>query len=202
MLQVRYYQSYDLNENKMSEATHVSAAEKDVELFKTIFQGNEPLAKLVKNLFLGLELTTAEKAQIKVAFKNPDLREAMRRKVYGELADEAPLGSVGDAWLNVQENQIVGAHENTIKQLMLSKQRVIDMFKQGLSLLENPDAPKVELDFNPRLVSNDPFAITFLARNLYIKAMIFAVYAAHQAANQVTETTEEVAKKKIKNSAK
>lgn len=186
----------------MSEATHVSAAEKDVELFKTIFQGNEPLARLVKNLFLGLELTAAEKAQVKGAFINPELREALRRKIYGEMTDEAPLGSVGDVWLNVQETQIVGAHSDTISQILLSKQRTLDMFKQGLALLENPDAPRVELDFNPKLVVADPLGITFLARSLYIKAVVFAIYAAYQAANQKEVTPEEAAKKKGKDSAK
>lgn len=187
----------------MSQMVQAPLSERDVDLFKGAFQGDETFAKTVKALLLGQTITQPEKDRIRTTFASAEMRDATRRKIFGKMSDDSPVGSVPDFWLNVDASQIIGAGKDAIYQVVMSKQMLYEMFQKAMALLENPDGERVNTDYNPKMLLNDELQVGLLARNLYVQAITFAIYAIYMAANQKPpETPGGLAKKAMKNSSK
>ncbi len=178
-------------------------SEQEVDLLKTVFKDNEPLLKTMRALFFGFELDQVQKEFIRGTFQNSELRTAVRKKIYAEMGDDAPIGSVPDYWLNIQPQQIIGASRDSIYQMIQSKTKLLKMFNQGLALLEDPYGERVDLSFDSTSLGLDDLGIRLLARNLYIQAIETSLHLINQIANQPEPLKPaEVAKKQAKNSSK
>lgn len=181
-------------ENKMP-----TTAEKEVALLKVVFKDNDGLLKSMLSLWFGFEISQAEKDLIRSTFINKDLREAVRKKIFPILSNEVPIGEVQDYWIGVDQ-QILGQARDTIAQIIQSKARVYDMLKSAMILLENPDAVKMDLTYNPSLV--DDLQIGLVARTLYIKAIQNGLVMIKTIANLEEKTPEQIGTTRSKNSSK
>lgn len=127
---------------------------------------SEELLLAMRSLFYGLEFNDSDKTLIRAVFSDPKALVAVRRRFLPKLDTSTPIGSVGDAWIGVEEN-IYGAHRDTIKQAIGYKELVIDMTEKALQLLENPDGQRISLKYQPEL--DDELGTKLLARNMFIK---------------------------------
>lgn len=175
-------------------------ADKDMEMIKAHFAENDELLHLMRRLFFGDELSKEEKDAIKSTFKNKELIETVRRKVYGLKNFAIPIGHFTDFWLGT-EKQVFGAHRDTIEQVMKSKEIVFQMFDKAFRLLENPDGEKVSVDILMD-TAIDPLQINLLARNSYMEAIETSLIMIKTIAGKKDETVEETVKRLQKDSAK
>lgn len=174
-------------------------SDKELELIKGAFCENEELLILMRKLWHGVELSSESKELIKNTFKNKELVEAVRHKVYGLNNLDTPLGQVSDFWLGV-EKQIFGASRDTIEQAVQSKALVLSMFEKAMLLLENPDGEKV--DTSVSVSSVDGLQIKIIARNLYVQAIETALLTLFIIAGKKEETVEQTRKRLEQDSSK
>lgn len=175
-------------------------SEKDLALIKSAFAENEELLLVIRKLFFGESLSQEEKALIVDTFKNKDLVEVLRRKVYGLNNFSTPIGQLSDFWLGV-ESQIFGASRDTIYQAVESKKMVLEMFEKAFDLLSNPDGERVVLT-DVFTIDLDPLQVRLIARNLYMKSIETALLTIKTIAGTKNETVEETVKRLEKNSNK
>lgn len=145
--------------------------EKDNDVIRANFKENDSLLKALRALFLGLEVTKAEKETIQTTFKNEDLRRIVRTKFYPMLSRETPIGQVADVWLGV-EQQIFNVSRDTIEQAIKYKDLALDYTEMAMNLLVNPDGERPLMHYSAKVAFNDgsdPLGIKLLARNQYIR---------------------------------
>lgn len=190
-------------EKKADEGLH-AVAQKDIDLIKASF--DEDLLKIVRALFLGLEVTANEKALVKKAFANPDLRALMAKRFYPQLERDTPIGQASDIWLGA-EQMVFGYTPDTIYQAVRYKQLAIDMIKLSLALLENPEGPRPSVAFEPPVgptADRDvQLQTALLARNMYIRlveSQLLTFWLTTQ--QKAPENPKEAAKKKAKDGNK
>jgi hypothetical protein len=178
-------------------------AKQELELLKTVFKDNEHLAKLLRRLFFGFELTEEEKAIVKTTFSTPEIKEALRKKFYSKFGDDAALGNIADQWASISDEKLIGASRDTITQITASKARVNEMLEKAMALIENPDGMKVDLSYDGVNASNsDPLGVKLLARNKYLNIIEGSLSMIYQICNMPEPTEEELKSKKKKDSSK
>lgn len=138
----------------------------DNQLIKQVFKGNKRLLQLIQALMLGLELEASEKAEIKKAFESDELYHIFWKKFHPTLTKDTQVGQMTDVWQGVEE-MVFGAHENQIFQAVQYKRMAIEMTKQGLELLRNPDGEAPDISYDPN--KGHALQVELLARNQYIK---------------------------------
>lgn len=179
--------------------------EKERDLLIATFKGNEHLLKALRSLFFGFDLSQKESLIIKNTFKNGELVEAVRKKIYPRMSADSPIGQVADFWMGA-ETQVFGAQEGAIYQAIYSKQAVKELFERAISLLSNPDGRKIDIDFtppqNPKKSDLHDISIKLMSRNLYIKTIETGLLFIQLAAEAVADTPLEQTKKKLMNSSK
>ena len=173
--------------------------EEEVKLLKQTFKGNENLLKKMRGLFFGFDLTKEEKDSIRSIFADKHLREAVRKKIYPLLSNDAPIGSVADYWMGT-EATVFGGHRDQITQSISSKEKVFEFLTRAISLLENPDQPKIDLVYNPQ--ADDDLKTGLLARNLYIRSIETGLNFIKMVADIENKTEKQVKDIMKKNSVK
>ncbi len=178
-----------------------SAAERDTELIKETFRGQEALLKNVRTLMLGGPLLPDQKENIKNVFSNLDLRALLRRRFLPDIQDDVDmqLGVVRDIWMGA-EQMVFAATPQQIEQAMKYKAKCIEFTRHGLTLLENPEGMKVPFKVLP--YEEDPLQIELMARNMYIKHVDEQLSMLFLIANQNEESPKEIVEKRIRNSNK
>lgn len=176
-------------------------SEKEADLLKATFKDNESLLKTLRSLFFGFDTTKAEKKLIKETFSDPELKLAIRKKMYPVLSNDVPIGQVADFWMGVDQ-QIFGQHKDTIYQAVNTKEEVLTMLKKAMNLLDNPDGEKIDLEYTAKKYQLDDFQINLLARNLYIKTIETGLLFIKMTADQNIETPEQLEKRVKKDSVK
>jgi hypothetical protein len=175
------------------------------QLLRSTFKGNEDALKLIRALLFGFELTDAEKGTIRGLFtSNDELLIAVQKKIYSRMTKDAPIGNNPDIWVGV-ENQIQGQHPDTINQILMAKNRSVEMLDAGMELLRDPDKFVVQNvhNYDPkRLLSADPFGIELLARNLYVKSIENGMNFIMILCNLSDEDAKKVGENLAKNSTK
>lgn len=154
----------------------ISVSELDIALIKRTLDEN--ILKSMRNLFLGLKVSKAEKETIKATFKNDDLKVLLRKRFVPALNPDTPIGQEMDVWDGV-EKMVFGFSQETIYQAVHYKQKAIDMAEMCLALLENPDGPVPDLEYNAMKYPADEWAVNLCARNIFIalvKSQIFTLY--------------------------
>ncbi len=174
---------------------------KEIDLIKSIFSDNEALLKSMRALFLGLEISQDEKDLIKSTFVNDQLRKIMWTRFYPQLSRETPIGQVQDVWLGV-EQMVFGQSKDTVYQAVHYKKKALEMTKQALELLDNPDGDNVDISYDPTLSLTDELQINLLARNQYIRHVEDQLKFIWMIAQHKEETEKETKERMIKDSAK
>lgn len=174
--------------------------EQEIALLQSNFKGNEDILKLVRSHFFGFKLSDAEKLQLKGIFKNTDVLNAVRKKIYPILSNDVPIGQVADFWMGSEQN-VYGQSKDTIYQTLHSKQLVLEMLEKALKLLTE-DGEIDSLDYNPKLLLTDELGIQLLARNLYIKTVETGLNFIKLTADMEITSPTEIKKNAVKNSSK
>lgn len=167
---------------------------KEIETLKKAFADNEGFLVSIRALLLGFPVKKSEADVIESVFKDKDVREAFRNKLYLKLSPTTPIGQGGDYWYGT-DTEIVGKDPETIGQIINSKHRVLEMLEQAMALLENPFSKenKISLDF--KSTKEDPFQIEFLARNKYINTVQTALSIVKVVSGMKSETPEQTKKR-------
>ncbi len=190
----------------MSEQKHrpLSTNDDEIRILKETFaddSGQFQLLRIVRNLFLGFSITQDEANLVKSTFKNPNVKLALRKKMYPILASDMEVGQEMDFWFGT-ETEIIDKMPETINQIVMSKHRCLGMLEVALNLLDNPAGIRVSLDYNPIATSNDPFQIGLLARNKYVKSVVTGLAMIKAIAGQKSENVEQAKKRLLADSTK
>ena len=140
--------------------------EKEADLLKATFKDNEYLLKVLRSLFFGFDVKEEDKEIIKKF--SPELKEAIRKKIYPLLSNEVPIGQVADFWMGTEQN-VFGQSKDSVFQAIASKTETLNMLNRAMELMNNPDGDKIDLSFKHNLV--DELGINLLSRNLYIRTI-------------------------------
>lgn len=172
--------------------------EETQEIVQQVFRDNEALLKIVRSLFLGLDLTEQEKQAIKEI--PAGAKNVLKTFFNPSLSKDAPLGVVSDAWMGI-DRDIRGATEPTVYQIVKSHELRIELVQKALELLDNPDRDQLFLGYDSSTLMSDPMQTGLLARNGYITYVNQQIYNLHMLANIKKETPEEATKRLKKDSA-
>src|SRR4051812_29384068 len=104
----------------MADNKLLPVSDKDKNLIVGAFKDNEYLLKAIRSLFFGFPVSLKDKKLIKDIFKNPDIKNAVRKKIYPLMDPESPIGQNADFWLGT-ETQVFGASRDTIYQSLATK---------------------------------------------------------------------------------
>lgn len=168
----------------------------DNALLKTAFKDNDSLLQTMRALFLGLGITNEDKALIRSAFINPELRKAIRNRFLPQLSRHSPIGIVQDIWMGT-EKQVFGQPSGVIYQAVNYKRICIEHVEKALALLENPDGAHPDLAYDPKLVV-DEYQVDLLGRNQFIQLVETQLHAFKLVAAEAEPPTAEEKKKNAK----
>lgn len=172
----------------------------ETETLKKAFAENDALLVSIKALLFGFPIKKSEADVIETTFRDKNVREAFRRKLYFKLSPTTPIGQGADYWYGT-DTEIIGKDPETIKQIVNSKQSVLVMLEYAMKLLENPNLPKkITLEFAP--TGDDPFQIELLARNKYINTVNTALVIIKTVSGMKNETVEETKRRLLTDSSK
>lgn len=175
--------------------------ERDLEVIKQAFQGNDALLKTMRALFFGMGVTDAEKELILKTFSNDELFAVVSNRFYPQLNKETPIGQAQDVWLGA-ETMVFGAPKDTIQQAIEYKNRALKMTHVALGLLRNPDGEAPRVRYVPDEIVGDELGLELLARNQYVRHIENQLLFLKVIADTKKETTQETTKRVQQNSAK
>jgi len=176
--------------------------EKNLNLIKSTFAGNDELLKKIRSLLIGQPTSEEDRNLIREVFKNEDLITIVKNKIFQEITDDIPVGELNDFWMGA--DRIAGQPEEVIQQALIYRMKVLKMFRNVSVILRNPEL-KVEIFEMPSdeksLVWSQRPDCDLLARNLYIKTIDTGLFMLKIIAGEKSETPEEQAKRLFKDSS-
>lgn len=170
---------------------------KEHELIVANFKDNEYLLRVLRALFLGLEVSDDEKNLIRGL--SQEIKKVIREKFLPVLDRDGQMGIINDTWLGIEES-IRGVHQDTISQAVYSQQIANDMAEQGLKLLDDPNLEPPKLSYHPDNYKEDVMQKWLLGRNKYIRLVNNQLYVLAVLAEKKIETPSQVAKRIKKDS--
>ena len=172
----------------------------EIETLKKAFAENDELLISIRALLLGFPIKKSEADVIEATFKDKNVREAFRKKLYPILSPTSLIGQGGDYWYGT-DTEILGRDPDTIAQMVNSKHKVLETLEQAMDLLENPiSGKKILLSIED--TKTDPFQVALLARNKYINAVGTALSMIKAVAGLKNETVEETKRRLMTDSSK
>lgn len=182
----------------MSKENSVNDA--DNSLLQSLFNNNETVLRLIRTCLYGLKLSSEEKETIRGLFANRELLRIFTRRFIPSYDDSnVPIGQTLDLWAGVD---IKSQNKETAKQLIIARQRLINLTKQGLERLVNPDLDGSSLQYNPDVTPDDELFTGFISRNSYLHHVETQLQLIKLIADQKVETPEETKKRMKKDSNK
>lgn len=180
---------------------------REIEILKKHFassDGEYSLLRSIRNLFLGFDITASEIAVIKSVFKDKEVKNAFRKKMYPILSADAAVGEESDFWFGT-ETEIIDKNPDTIYQVIQSKQLCLEMLEKAFELLNSPVNGKIDLTYKPdfkiRAQNSDGMLQTaLLTRNKYVKTVVTGLAIVKMIAGMVNETPEQAKDRLLKNS--
>lgn len=190
----------------------VSLNLQEIEILKKTFassDGTFSLLKSIRNLFFGFPISSGEADVIKSVFKDKEIREAFRKKIYPILSPSMELGEELDFWSGT-ETDVFDKSPTTIYQSVASKQMCLDMLEKAFKLLIKPDGEKVDLSYRPKIDMketdiqsiNDAYQIGLIARNKYLRTVSTGLSFIKIVAGMPNETPEQAKQRILQNSSK
>lgn len=168
----------------------------ETDLIRSVFKDNENLLKVMRALFLGLGVSQDEKNLIKSTFSNGTLVKVIENRFLPSIDKDMPIGQVADVWLGA-EQMIFGAHKDTITQAVGYKEQSIQLTRQAIGLLENPDNEAPSIEFKGE---TDVLGVSLLARNQFIRHVEQQLLFLKMIAEQKEETEKEKKERMAKDS--
>lgn len=178
-------------------ALQLRTSDQDIALLKDVFAGNDELLRLIRNLFLGIELEESEKIQIRAI--PPEIKKILIRRFTGEFDKYTPVGQTNDEWAGVD---ITGKSPEFIAQAIKAREEFIQLSKRALELLDNPDKKLPEIKYHSSLLERDPWGIGFLARNSFLQQVDGQLLLIKVIVGTKEETVEEAKKRLQRDSTK
>lgn len=172
--------------------------DEEIDLIRKTF--DEPLLKSLRGLFFGLGISDAEKTQIKSTFSNKRLLAIMYKRLYPTLDRDMAIGQMQDVWMGV-EKMIFSFPADTVYQALQYKEISLKYTKQALELLTKPNGKAPSLDYSPANYPNDTLGITLLGRNQFMSHIEHQLLFLWLIVQSKPVTSEEKAKKVIKDSS-
>lgn len=179
-------------ENKPVPSIFVPDAE--LSLIKGAFFENSVLLKALRNLLLGLDLDSSEKKL--VSSLSPEVKAVVRKRFFPIISKETPPGQLIDLWTGLD---LVGKSPIEIQQTIEVRNRMIDMTKMGLDLMDNHNGKRPDVGYEGK---NDELGIMLTSRNRFIGHIEFQTRMLEVVAGQKNETESEKGKKAVLNSSK
>lgn len=177
-----------------------SIAEQDAKVIRGYFlDPDQRLLKAVRALFLSLSPTAEEKTLIKSTFADKELRAIMWKRFYPQMDRNTPIGTLSDIWMGA-ETMVFGQPKDVIQQAIEYKKRSLDMTKQALALLQDPNGTAPDLSYDPSAL--DPLGVNLLTRNQYVRHIEKQLGVLLLIANQKVATPAQVEVKKKKDGNK
>src|ERR1700751_2111508 len=107
----------------MTEQKHrpLSTNDQEIAILKSTFassNGDFPLLRAIRSLFLGFPISTSEALLVKSTFKDPKVRLAFRKKIYPILDVDVPIGEESDYWFGT-ETEIIDNNPHSIDQILM-----------------------------------------------------------------------------------
>jgi hypothetical protein len=171
-------------------------AENEIDTLKKAFAENEELLMSIRRLLFGFPIKKSEADVIESTFKDKNVRDAFKNKLYLELSPTTPIGQGADYWFGT-DTEIVGKDPDTINQIVTSKHLVLMYLERGMAALENYAlyASKINLELSS--IKDDPFQIMLLARNKYVSTVNTALIMIKTIAGMKNETAKETKERLI-----
>ena len=174
-------------------------AENEIDTLKKAFAENEELLMSIRRLLFGFHIKKSEADVIESTFKDKNVRDAFKNKLYLELSPTTPIGQGADYWFGT-DTEIVGRDPETINQIVTSKANVLEALQLGMEVLENPililtGSKKISLALVP--IKDDPYQISLLARNKYVSTVNTALIMIKTIAGMKNETAKETKERLI-----
>ncbi len=182
----------------------LSVNDREIEVLKIAFassDGDYQILKIVRSLFLGFPISTSDATLVKSVFKDPEVKLALRKKMYPILSNDVGIGEESDFWFGT-ETEILDKPPESIKQIVDSKQGCLDMLEQAFRLLDDPSGKKINLSYNPHDKNDDPFHIWLLTRNKYVKVVVTGLTIVKVIAGQKSESVKDAKERLMKDSTK
>lgn len=173
-------------------------SDKDVAIIKGVF--NEDFLKSTRAIMLGLGATPAEKETVSSVFRDTNVRSLIWRRFLPSIDRAAPIGQLQDIWFGA-EQMVFGQQRDTIEQAIGYKTKAIEMTKQALACLDNPDLPAPDINTWPN-TAIDPLQIGFQARNMFIRHIDQQLAYLWLIAQQEDKTPKEIEKQRKLDSTK
>lgn len=133
--------------------------DEELGLLKTVFADNDNLLRILRNLFMGVELSAEEKQAV-IAIP-VEVKKIVRKRFTGEFDKSTLVGQTSDPWAGIE---VLGKTPEFIFQIIKAREQLIELVKRAMELLDDPNKKLPELTFHSTLLDNDPWAIGFLAR--------------------------------------
>lgn len=172
----------------------------DSALLQSLFNNNETLLRLIRTCLYGLDLSSEEREKIRGLFANRELLKIFTRRFIPSYDDSnVPIGQTLDLWAGVD---IKSQSKESAKQLIIARHRLINLTKQGLDRLVNPDLEGISLQYNPDVTPDDELFTGFISRNSYLHHVETQLHLIKLVADQKPETPEETKKRIKKDSSK
>lgn len=155
----------------------------DRDIIKKYFKGSDDLLLAMRAVMFDLDPTETEKQLVREAYANDELFNIIRYRFLPSLSKQVPIGQVQDIWLGIDQ-MLMGQSATTIEQTVALNEISIDMMKDAIELLRNPDGHKVSV---ASWDSSDPMQAPLLGRNRFIRAVETQILALKTVANQIEQ---------------
>lgn len=175
----------------MADKKELNVSDKEIELIKSIFAGNDDLLKAIRSCFFGFELNDTERLLIKTIATNKDVIKLMLKRIIPTLSRETPVGQVMDSWMGV-EQQLIGQSRDSIYQTIKTREEVIKLIELGFNRLEDES---VKIDLTPQYADSDLLAVKLLTRNAYVRQIETQLYYLKIIAGMKSESVAEAKKR-------
>lgn len=186
-------------DEKSTAPVPISEIERD--LITATFKDNESLAKILRALFTDLNVTEEDKKVVREL--SPEIKRIIKQRFLPEMHNDVPIGTTQDCWIGA-ETMVFQQHKETIAQSLGYKQGSIEMTRRAIDLLNNPDGPKVgvDWDYSPAKYPMDDLGIVLLTRNQYVRHVGTQLFTLLTIANVSKKTPKQLAEAARKDSPK
>lgn len=197
-------------ENKPKTKQKMRFSDEELQLIKNTFADNDDLLKVLRKVFLQMDLTTNDMELLRVMILNkPDLLKVLRKNFLPELEQDVPIGQQIDLWLTIGLKdmipEIAVMHLKSIqiwKDYLEQQFEALDkeeffLFNKKITLRELSGI-KIKDDYK----YDTDIYIDMLARNTIINSVEQGLMQLLILAGKKDETVEELKNRLAKDSAK
>lgn len=172
-----------------AETVQLTRSEMDAVIIRRVFKGNDALLFAMRAVLLGLGANDSEKKMVAGTFSDAVTLKAVIQRFLPAIRKDDALGNITEVWGGA-EKMVFGHSRETIEQALQYKEKGIQMARDAMKLLVNPDLPAPDLSMIVDMTT-DPLGIRLLVRNQYIKMVEEQLVGLKIVANKAEDLTPE-----------